>query len=77
MSDFLLFIADKQYTTEEGEPCTLGEHLDYVDEWSGTPDCWDGVDGSIHDAKHAARESGLDLYIVDASIYRVVAHEGV
>jgi len=46
MSDFLFFIANKQYETETGEPCTLGDHLEYVDTYMGSPDCWDSFTGN-------------------------------
>lgn len=75
MRSFLLFI-NKQYETEEGEPCTLGEHLEYIGDYMGTPDCWSSVEGSKWDAHKEARESGLDIYIVDELLMRVIGHEG-
>lgn len=74
MSSYIFFLADKQYETENGAPCSLGEHLDYCDQTGGTADCWDRFDGTRKRAMNEATESGLDLYIVDEANFRVVAH---
>ena len=65
---YYLFCREDNY--EQG---SLGDHLDYLDTWGGTPDCWDIVDGTLNEAKQAARESGLEeMYIVDEYTCRVV-----
>jgi len=74
MPDFYFFNANKQYEDEEGNPITLGEHLDYVDNYLGTPDCWDTFTGHRSSAMNEAKASGLELYVVDAVSCRVVGH---
>ena len=72
---YLFFIADKgkQFDRGDGTEGSLGEHLEYVSEFGGTPDSWDSVDTKSRiAAMNEARSSGLHLYIVDESSYRVV-----
>ena len=71
---YLFFSADKnrKFDTLDGQG-TLGEHLEYLDNFGGTPDFWDSTDtASLSKAKTQAAESGMHLYIVNESMYRVV-----
>lgn len=71
---YLLFNADKTgYDDGEGNEVSLGEHLEYVNNFGGSPDCWDSVDTDNRNiAMRQARESGLYLYVVDERQCRVV-----
>jgi len=48
---FYLFNEDANYTTEDGKPCALADHLRYLRTWGGTPDCW-----AYADTKNEARK---------------------
>jgi hypothetical protein len=71
---YLLFNASRDdFDDGQGNEVSLGEHLDYLANAGGTPDCWSSVEGNSRvDALNKARESGLHLYIVDESMLRVV-----
>lgn len=71
---YLLFNADREgFDDGEGNLVSLGEHLEYVDNYCGTPDCWSSVDtDSRNKAMLEAKDSGLHLYVVDGYSYRVV-----
>lgn len=72
---YLFFSADKNRKFDKGDGTegTLGEHLEYLDNEGGTPDCWDSTDtDSRNKAISEAKDSNLHLYIVDESSYRVV-----
>jgi len=73
---YLFFSADKNQTFDangEGKQGTLGEHLDYLSRFGGTPDCFDSCDtDSRQVALTKARESGLHLHVVDENKMRVV-----
>jgi hypothetical protein len=75
---YLFFNADRgdDFDTDgEGTEGTLGEHLEYLDNYGGSPDCWDSTDtDSRTKAIHEARESNMHLYVVDEYTYRVVGH---
>lgn len=71
---YLFFIADKDrcFETDSGMG-TLGDHLDYLANYGGTPDCWDSSDTcSRTEAMRIAKESGLHLYVVSETMLRVV-----
>jgi len=52
---------------------SLGAHLDYLDNYGGTPDMWSSTESDSRlKAIREAEDSGLHLYVVDESIYRVV-----
>lgn len=52
---------------------SLGGHLEYLANEGGTPDFWGSSDSkSRRVAMDEASKSGLHLYVVDESIYRVV-----
>jgi hypothetical protein len=72
---FLFFNADKTCTFDDGEgqPISLGEHLSYLKKHGGTPECVDSIDTEDRsEAMNKARRSGLHLYVVDESQYKVV-----
>ena len=73
---YLFFNAnkDRKYDTDGcGTEGSLGEQLDYLANDGGSPDCWDSTDTeSLAKAKLEAMDSGLHLYIVNESMYRVV-----
>lgn len=57
----------------KGTEGTLGEHLKYLDNYGGSPDCWDSTDtDNRNKAIQEASESGMHLYVVDENSYRVV-----
>jgi len=56
----------------EGGSVTLGEHLDYIFSYSGTPDCYDVYEGSEFQVKKYAREQNFPVYIVCTTQERVV-----
>ncbi len=71
---YLFFDATRSdFDDGEGNPVSLGSHLDYLDNYGGTPDMWSHSEtDSRLKAISEANESGLHLYIVDESNYRVV-----
>lgn len=73
---YLFFSAEKNQKFDAdgtGREGTLGDHLDYLANEGGTPDCWDSTDtDNRRVALDEARESGLHLYVVDESLMRVV-----
>lgn len=71
---YLFFDADRegQFDTENGQG-SLGEHLDYLANSGGTPDCYDAIDADIASVAIAqARKTGLHLLVVDYNALRVV-----
>lgn len=74
MESYLFFNADpdRRFDDGEGNDVSLGEHLEYLATYGGTPDCWDSFEGPRARAMREARESGLHLYVVDTDNYRVV-----
>ena len=71
---FLFFNADRDgFDDGEGNLVSLGDHLDYLANQGGTPDCWSSTETeSLAKAKLEAMESGLHLYIVCEYKHRVV-----
>jgi hypothetical protein len=61
---YLTFIEDRKYTTDDGEECSLAEHLADLRKWGGTPDFFDS-DDNLQKAKAKTRNENLDLLIVD------------
>jgi len=67
---YLLFSASRK---EFDDGMSLGEHLDDLAKFGGTPDCWDSIETDNRTvAITKARDSGLPLYIVDETLCRVV-----
>ncbi len=60
---FLIFDRDGAYTTEDGDPCTLGEHLDYLRTWGGTPDMWDAFETKAA-AQSAADRAPFENWLI-------------
>ncbi len=52
---YLIFNENGNYTDEDGNPATLGQHLSYLRNWGGTPDHWDAAE-----TKGEARKLILD-----------------
>lgn len=66
MSYLLLNADNTGFDDGEGNEVSLGEHLDYVNDFGGSPDCWGSVEADNRNtAMREARESGLHLYVVD------------
>lgn len=74
MKNYLLFNADPDRKFDTGESVgTLGDHLEYLDDFGGSPDCWDAIEATSRtNAMMQAVESGLHLYVVDETLLRVV-----
>lgn len=76
MASYLLFDADRRgFDDGEGNDVSLGEHLDYVDNYGGTPDFWDEIkDVSYQQMKFEVGKMNKNLYVVDQDTNRVVYH---
>lgn len=61
---YMIFLENRTYTTEHGEPSTLAGHLEYLRQYGGTPDAFD-LYGNLNEAKRAALNSGEAAIIVD------------
>jgi len=73
MNEYLFFNGTNEgFDDGEGNMVSLGEHLDYLDEWGGTPDCYWSFTGSYVGAKAEALAEGFPVCIVDATTNRVV-----
>jgi len=53
MAHLLIFDTGAAFTDETGKACTLAEHLAYLRDHVGTPDCWDSM-SDINAARRAA-----------------------
>lgn len=70
--DYLIFNENQTYTNEQGEACELGEHLNYLRTWGGTPDCWDSAP-TLQEAKRMCyREPRTLVVISEVHDYRPV-----
>ena len=63
---YYLYMVNREYNRddEQGTPCTLGEHLQDMRTWGGTPDCHDNSE-SLTEMKRAAEQFTELVYIVD------------
>lgn len=59
MNRFLIFNTEKDY--DQG---SLEQHLNYLRQWGGTPDCWTSAD-TIHSAREQAHDTGFETVIYD------------
>jgi hypothetical protein len=68
----MIFLENGDYTTGNGDPATLWEHLDDLREWGGTPDVFE-THADKNAAKRAAQSAGAAAIVVDElSDYRPV-----
>ena len=63
---YLLFnIENEGFDDGNGNRVSLKEHLAYVNNYSGTPDCWDSIEtDNIVDVVTQAQQSNLHIAIV-------------
>jgi predicted RNase H-like HicB family nuclease len=70
---YLLFREDARHQDEEGRPQTFAEHLQYLRDYDGTPNCWDTAE-TLQSARKNARTAGCAVIIVDEMLdHRPVA----
>jgi hypothetical protein len=70
---YLLFREDATYQDEHGRPQSFGDHLQYLRDYGGTPDCWDTAE-TLPAARKAARNAGCTVVIIDEMLdHRPVA----
>ena len=69
---YLLFRPDADYTTDEGKPCSFGDHLQYLRRWGGSPDMFDNTESLLEAKQKADRESFRIVVIDEDQDYRPV-----
>jgi len=62
---FVLFWTDVQYTDDDGEPCTLDEHLESLRGWGGTPQMWDAFEDGTEAVQAALSEAPTEIVMTD------------
>ena len=74
MANYLLFDADREgFDDGKGNLVSIGDHLDYVDGYCGTPDFWDSLeDMSYQQMRFEVGKMNKNLYVVDQDQMRVV-----
>jgi len=67
---YKLFYTNRNYTSGQGERCSLEDHLLDLQRWHGTPDFWDSFD-DLGKACDAARANPNPITVTDDD-YNVV-----
>ncbi len=72
--NFLFFDANRKgFDDGKGNDVSLGEHLDYVSNYGGTPDCWDSLENATYtEMKAYIAKLDFQVYVVDESEMRVI-----
>jgi len=59
---YLLFVNSADMVYDQG---SLKNHLNYLKNHSGSPDCWESFSGSLRKAFEEAENSGLEIAVVE------------
>ena len=62
---FVLFWTTNSFTDDNGEPCTLDEHLASLRQWGGTPDMWQAFEDGTEAVQAALSLAPTEILMTD------------